>query len=254
LRPARPPPVKLATVLGIGKDAKGAFYLADDRPFDINQLYAPDNEYRVFVSDGKTLHRDPVTGSGYGGPPSVASYDISFEEEDGGPGRSLFIETKGGTVTSMEVGSDTTKEPSADAGDQPLTVVDSMAIAAFQLQDLPMQVADFDEVTGTEDVILVTWATQPNGFSQARLYYGSRSQMAERPIVSYEKDFASETIAFAVGSATYTAHFTWTEIDGGEDATKPGPGTLTTGDGTVPVLGESANTSLSGLSFVCPTG
>ncbi len=144
--PLTPAPVTLGTLLGVGQDSQSTLYVADIAP----GTGSPDGQDRVFVSDGKTLVRQHVAGTGQQGGPPNATYTLSFEPaSDYGTTsalRSLIIQQAGtGAPVAMALGPGVTKGPGA--GDQPLTVVGASAISGYALVNLPVVVAFVGDVS-----------------------------------------------------------------------------------------------------------
>jgi hypothetical protein len=255
--PLSPPPVTLGTILGAAKDSQSILYVADEAPDGGGQD-------RVFVSNGNTLDRQHVAGSGQSGSPPNAEYTFSFQDPfpDSGDTRALLIQMRAGTVTGMALGPGNSRSflGAPDAGQVPLTVVDAGVVAGFRLQNLPVIVQHVTDVSNG-DAIVVTAPMDAWGTSGFRLFYGTANRMVEYPILTYNDDDYGEYISFLVGGTTYNVFFDDPfENDGG---TGPGPGSLYTGEGgadpafvTPPGALRVTErvptpTSLSGFSFTC---
>jgi hypothetical protein len=247
--PLSPLPATLGTIIGVGKDPQSIIYVADDAP-DIGQD-------RVFVSNGDTLYRKNVIGSGQNGGPPNAEYTFSFQDSDvdASDARALLIQVRSGAVTAMALGpGDSRSFYAPDAGDESLTVVGESAIAGFKVQDLPAQVEYVGDVSNGE-AIVVTEPIDPWGYTGFRLFYGTAGQMVECPVVTYNRGDISDEVTFTLGMTTYTATFGFASgfvgLEGG--LTGPGPSTLETGGGgTLQItLRMPTPTSLSGFSFTC---
>jgi hypothetical protein len=242
----------LGTVLAVGRDSQSVFYVADE---------APDfpGENRVFVSRGTTLDRQHVVGSGGSGRSPDADYSFSFGEPSADPTntRALVIQVRAGMVTGMALGPGNSRSflGAVDAGQVPLTVVGDTAIAGFDVQNLP-GIVEYVADISNGDAIVVTapmddW--EYSGFQLFRLFYGTPGHMVERPIVSWAMALSGGgAISFSVGSTTFSWNLT--VVYGGDAGPlgAPGPGSLDTGAGMLPVtLRIPTPTMLSGFSFTC---
>jgi len=247
--PLTPVAVTLGSILGVGQDTQSTVYLADQAPDGGGQD-------RVFVSTGETLYRKHVAGTGETGDPPNADYTFSFQDPfaDASDARALLIQVRAGGVTAMALGpGDSRSFYAPDAGDESLTVVDASAIAGFSLQNLPVEVEYVADVSNGE-AIVVTEPMDPWGYSGFRLFYGTPSQMIERPIVAYNRGDRDDYVSFAVDGAMYTADFTFAAFgSGGGGNTAPGPESLETDDAAMLPMTDRVPTptTLSGFSFVC---
>jgi hypothetical protein len=244
--PLSPTPTTLGAVLGVGEDTQSVYYVADTVP--------DSGQERVFVSNGNTLDRRHVEGTGQSG---SDDYTLSFQPSFTDPTdtTALLIQTHGGAVTGMALGPGNSRSflGAPDAGQVPLTVVDAGVVSGFEIQNLPGLVQYVLDATNG-DVLVVTAPMDAWGHSGFRLFYGTASQMVERTILQYDQSLSGAAdISFSVGSATYVLH---TTIVYGPDAGLlggPGPATLDTGDASTiaATLRLPTPTSLSGFSFTC---
>jgi hypothetical protein len=244
--PLAPPPTSLTAILGVGQDAEGTLYVAD------SPAGAP--EPRVFVSGTGQLVRQHVIGSGAsGGNGQVAAeYTLSFVAPgaDYSTARALLLSMQGDTASQMALGPADSKAFIGGPGETPLTVVDSSAVSGLPIVNLPGVIAWVADVSDGTSIVVAS-PTEVASSADFHLFYGPPSAMVERPIVSFSQALSGyPTIAFQVGSATYTMAIsgTW-EPDGGGG---PGPGTLDTKSGTLPfTLRLPTPTTLSGFTFTC---
>jgi hypothetical protein len=235
-------------VLGVGKDGQGTLYVGET---------ASTGQQRVFVASGGTLVRKDVIGSGQMGGTPTANYTLSFRDAfaDIATARNLLINTANGQATEMALGSGNPKAflGSGTNGDETLTVVAPSTVAGMRIQNLPhvpMYVADASDGTS----VVVTWPMDAYGTDESRIYYGTKSDMIERPITAYEESLSGDTtITFKVVAATYSVHFaiTFGDPDAGPLGS-PGPVTLDKG-GTMEMmtLRLPTPTTLSGFTFTC---
>jgi hypothetical protein len=239
--PLAPPPTSLSNPLGVGQDAQGTLYAAD--------LPAGIDEPRVFVGPAAgPLVRQEVLGSGSTG---SGDYTLSF----GPPGaalasQALLLDVANGSATQMALGPADSKAFLGGPGETPLTVVGASTVAGLGIVNLPGEVDYVADVSdGTS--IVVTSPINPQSSAYFHLFYGTADAMAERTIVSFNQALSGyPTIAFQVGSATYTMAIGGTfELDGGGG---PGPGTLDTGSATLDFTQRTPTPStLAGFSFTC---
>jgi hypothetical protein len=244
------PPVMLGTVLGVGEDSLSTFYVADE-------VADGGGQNRVFVSQGDTLKRQHVLGTGSSGGPPNADYTFSFQAPfaDASTARALLIQVRGGAVTAMGLGPSASRQFYApDAGDEPLTVEDAGVVASFKIQNLPALIEYVADVSNG-DSIVVTEPMDPSGYSGFRLFYGAPGEMIERAITNYDRGDYGDDISFTVEATTYTAHLAFAPfgLDGGNGPFNPGPSTLDTGAGGKLSITQRMPppSSLSGFSFTC---
>jgi hypothetical protein len=245
--PLAPPPTTLSGILGVGKDAQGTVYVAD------SPTGAP--EPRVFVSSGGKLVRQQVIGTGESGggkTGAAAEYALTFEAlgADAAGAQALLLNVQGGTASQMALGPGNSKSFLGGPGETPLTVVESSTAAELPIVNLPGVVSYVADVSdGT--AIVVTSPMEVASSADFHLFYGMPSGMPERRIVTFNQALSGyPTIAFQVGSATYTMAISGTfDPDGGGG---PGPGTLDTGSATLPfTLRLPTPSTLSAFSFSC---
>lgn len=242
-------PVVLGTVLGVGKDAAGTIYMADEVPARSID--------RVFVSEGSSLFRKRVIGSGSSGGGADADYTFTFEEGfDAATARAVLIQRRSGAVTAMALGpggKGFIGDPGATT--ENLTVVGESAISGLTLRNLPGGVT-IDHVgdVANGNVIVVTEPTDDATDADVRLYYGTETAMIERKVTQVVRTRSGGMdVAFTVDARQYTVHFTFEFVvtDAG-GAGHVGPGTLDTGSGSVAVTERTpVPKTLAGFSFTC---
>lgn len=238
-------PVKLGTILGVGQDADGVTYLADE-------LTSPSTLDRVFVSQGKSLFRRRITGSG-----SSGTSDFTFSFEDDAGMRALIIHRENGKATEMALGPGG-KGFIGSPGTTPLTVVDDGVVSDFTLRNLPGEVT-IEYVADVDDgrVMVVTHPRDDYTYDDFRMFYGQPPNLPERHVVNTIRSRSGgTTMIFEVGGATFTASFVFAlptpSPDGGIGAGHPDPGTLDAAGKTQTfTLRWPTPTALTDLSFTC---
>jgi hypothetical protein len=247
--PLAPPTTVLASVLAVGQDAAGTYYVADQGP-------AGGPEGRIFVSDGTTLVRQHVAGAGSSGAPPDADYTFSFDAPfaDAAATAALVVQMRGGAITEIALGPGNSRSFFGAAGQTPLTIVDPTVVQSFSIQNLP-NVVEYMADIGNGDEVVITAPMDAASRADFRLFYGTPSAMVEYPITA--TNFALSgfgDIAFSVGTATYALHLT---ILAGIDASPLGmlgPGSLDTDDDTFPATFRVPTPkTLPGFSFTCST-
>jgi len=249
-------PVALGTILGVGRDADGVTYLADE------VTPSPSTSNRVFVSRGTTLFRKLVTGSSIGGNAVDGSYSFAFEG-DSGPLR-LYIDHTGGQTSAMKLGRSgvtiSMGDPKNDA--TPLTVLDPLVLFGFALRNLPGDVAiEFIADVSDGNIMLVTHPAYGYTDADFRLFFGPPTAVLERYVV--KRTLAPDGLrhmVFDVDGTDYEVQYgnvlTLPEPDagdGGNVVSHPGPGILDEGGGAALRVTPRwpAPTTLSGFRFTC---
>ncbi|AKV00011.1 hypothetical protein AKJ09_06674 [Labilithrix luteola] len=166
-------PIALSNVFAAGRSTDGTIYVIDRA-----------NDYRAFVSDGSTLQRKKVAGSGEGLGWLVASIS------DGPKDFNLVVASPGGTATRMGLleGKLTSKDIDANTAGETLTLVDPSAYASLAVHNLaPNVVVEVDATTddGHHLVLMrpdVDWAEK-----DPRFFYGTPDNMVERVIMNMSR-------------------------------------------------------------------
>ena len=243
--PLAPLPTKLGVLLGVGQDSNGTLYVADT---------APDGQNRVFVSDGNTLYRQHILGSGQSG---TAQYSFEFEsaDSDGSDARDLLLDATGGQATAMALAPPVGKlflTPGAP-GMTSLNLADASAVDGMNVVNLPATVDYFGDVSNG-DVIILTVPKDAYSSANFRVYYGPSDNVVEYAITTFNQSMSGDLwVTFSVGSSVYTMQVsTVYERDAGLLG-EPGPGTLAIAGGATLsfTLRSPAPTSLAGLTFTC---
>lgn len=246
--------MELGTILGVGQDAQSTIYLADE----VTSPYAD----RVFVSDGDTLYRKRVRGSGSSGGPVDEDFAFSYEVAPSAL-RTLLIQRRGGVVTAMALGPGDNRGfiGTPAATDEMLTVLDANAISGMKVRNLPGEVV-LEYLADVEDgnVIVVTRPRDDWSYSDFRLFYGTLDQMLERKVLNVYRGNDTDII-FLVGSSQFDVHFSIVyDVSDAGVSVHSGPATLDTGNGNILDVterhldadgGELTPSSLPGFSFTC---
>jgi hypothetical protein len=241
----------LATILGVGKDASGTLYVADQGGIASDAVVV-----RVLVSSHGSLVRQDVIGAGSGGP---SGDDLeTFQSADGSGGaRDLVINLTAGKATSMTLGaagSGKKGDEGEDAGvTTSLTLVDPNTVKGLPVTDLPGAVQYVADAASGEAIVVTAPLENDVGTAAFHLFYGAPGAMVERPITRFEQALSGfPSIGFTVGAATYTMAIASIPSDGGIGEA-PGPVTLTTGKGASVsyTLREPTPTTLTGFTFTC---
>jgi hypothetical protein len=244
-------PTTLATVIGIGKDAAGTLYVADQ-----GEIASEASIVRVFVTSGGMLLRQHVIGSGS----SHGDEDLeTFESVDGSGARDLVMHLAGGKATSMTLGPEGSGKlglEGMDAGaPATLTLVEPNALQGLPAIDLPGAVNYVADGSDGNAIVVTAPLENDVGSAALHLFYGKPGAMVERPIVSFDQALSGyPSIGFTVDSQTYVmAIASLPPVPDGGPFGAPGPVTVTPGTGTaVPfTLRVPTPTTLSGFTFTC---
>jgi hypothetical protein len=240
-------PLTLGTVLGVGRDAQGTVYLADE----VAATYTD----RVFVSSGQTLWRKRVLGTGASNLGTEVDYGLSYE--DGSISQDLLVQIRDGATSGMALAPAGSRATVGDpAVTENLEVLAPSAIDSMTLRNLPGEVT-IEYVADVDDghVIVVTRPTDDWTYDDFRVFYGTPDALVERAVLQVDRTKGNATtIDFRLGSAV--AHATFTMVDTTTDAgyaVSVGPGSFETGGGAVQTLTERPATaaSLEGYQFSC---
>jgi hypothetical protein len=209
-------PIALDTVLGVGKDALGTYYVIDERG----------DEQRVFVSNGDRLERQRVEGGGSSND-GQGMLDI-FDVEDHDPVFTLELLRSGdSTRMAVRVGEIGTKGFTIGEEGEELTVVPVSEIAGKKVSNLPGEVVMEYAAELGDGRALIVLRPRDGTYEDFRVFLGLPDALAERVVtnVSRARDGGSTTIDFEIGNAAVTASFP-VEFDDATMTFKPGPATL----------------------------
>jgi hypothetical protein len=253
--PLAPAPTALAKILGVGKDASGTLYVVDD---------AGQGQLRVFVSNGQTLERQHVLGTGAagGGASADGQYSLSFDspDGDGSDGRTLLLDVHAGAADAMALDPGLEKglpfvPDSGAAGRTVLAVVDASAVTGQAIQNLPGVVEYMGDVSNGE-VLVVTAPVDLASTDDFRIFYGPAADEQEGTITNFVQALSGyPQITFTLGGATYTMAISTVYGTGPEAGPlgQPGPGTLSVAGGPslAFTLRQPPPTALPGFRFTC---
>jgi hypothetical protein len=239
----------LGVILGVGQDAQGTLYVADE---------LEPSSGRVFVANGDTLYRKHVSGSGQSGTGPDRDYTFTFGDPGGDAqaARALLVQIRGGNTTAMALGPAGSRTFIGDGlGQVRIPLVDPTVVDRMRVVNLPRVVQRIGDVANG-DVIAVTQPMDDSASeSNLRLFYGAPHTVIERHIVSYGSSLSGDAdFSFLVGDIKAVAFFPWgPQADGGLGG---GPGTLTLGTtATLPLTPRHPTPrDLSGLALQCSAG
>jgi hypothetical protein len=243
---------KLGTVLGVGKDASGTIYVADQ-----GGVPAEPSIVRVFIVQSGSLVRQEVTGSGQLG---SGEYIETFESAAGSTGaEDLAVFVQGGLATSMTLGAAGSAKANAVGMDggapTPLTLVDPSAIESLPALDLPAVPSYVADGSDGNAIVVTVSLDDELGSAGMRLFYGAADAMVERPIVSFNQSGGGYpiTIGFTVDGETDVMTVAAIPSTDGGPFPVAGPLTLTTAEGATVAytLRDPRPTNLDGFSLSC---
>jgi MYXO-CTERM domain-containing protein len=236
--PQAPLSTSLGTILGVGRDARGVFYVADQDPTSANLG-------RVFVSDGGVLQRRQVVASLERVSAEGASYELTFDQPGAPSGERLLVATQAGVATSMALGG-------AGSSESPLAVVAPSTVTNLPVLDLPSAIAFIGDVQGGGDEVVVFQTLDDTGASAVQVFFGAPPELVEYAITgSNPSVHPGGSLSFAVQSETYSLRIgAGRPSDGGPESAGD---TLLEGAGKPKSVDPrpATSASLHGLSFHC---
>jgi hypothetical protein len=224
---AQPQPIVLGEILGIGRDAAGTLYVADET--------ASASDERVFISEGDVLVRRRVLG---GGSSNVSGVSVRTLTIEGPEPLRLLIET-GPSDTRMALSrTEERVQRIDDLGSDPelLEVLDEDALEGLELRNLPgdVEIEYLVETERGELLLVVRPAGEELDYEDFRLFFGPPSGLLEREVgsVRRQRDGGTTNILFRLNGDEADAFFPILFSDGGFE---PGPPTLTVDGRSVPL-------------------
>jgi hypothetical protein len=229
-----PQPITLGDVLAVGV-AAGITYVVS-RSED-------GADYRVFVSDGETLVRRRVLGSGFGGSgDSVINDTVSYQ--DAMTSR-LVLKSEAGAVTAMALVHDAERTFYDDAaGKIELMLQPASTVESKPLRNLPGEVDLLYAANASDGAQIMV--TQPaDDSAEVRLYYGRANRLRERVVTNVSRSSVT-AVRFELDSTPAEAVFSSPQLAPNT------PSTLTRNDGPFALTLLPTGTGLpSGWSFDC---
>lgn len=187
---ADPQPITLGTVIAAGKSVDGTLYVATSAD-------KFGNVDRLFVSEGTTLVRKRIAGSGQGGAGDAQEFTISIDSAT--PLRLVFA-IENGEVAEIGLVRDGGKSFLSQLnGDyDALTVVKADAVKGMPLRNFAGDVL-IEEVAHSDDGlrVVVTRPTDDWTYDDFRVFFGRDGQLDEHPLVkgqSQPKSYRSFSI------------------------------------------------------------
>lgn len=186
-------PITLDKVIGAGRHTDGTIYVLDEgRP-----------DYRAFVSEGSSLQRKKVAGSGSA--PGWVSVTVT---DSNGP-FALKVETSNGVPTRMGVFRGELKDKTFAIGTEGdvLELVDASTYASLAVRNIPGTVnVEYDASTSDGRRIVVTRPEVDWSYEDFRVFFGTPERMVERPVRNVSRG-SSTYITFDVDGVEHDAVF-----------------------------------------------
>ncbi|HKU41202.1 MAG TPA: hypothetical protein VJR89_23730 [Polyangiales bacterium] len=196
--------IELADVLGIGR-AKDGRIVVVDRSSEASP------EERLFVSDGDTLVRRGVAGSGSSSAGEVEV--LTLLSTDGPEPLRVLLENSAGRVRmklleGQAAAGDRTLEFASAAGEE-LEILARADLASLHVRDLPGTVRVEYFARAGKDRLVVTRPEHDFEYEDFRLFFGRPRALAEREILelSRARDGGSTRIDFALDGDTASVFF-----------------------------------------------
>jgi hypothetical protein len=194
-------PLELRTILGIGRDANGTIYLADQEQYEIDH---------VFVSVDGALVRRGIAYNNFGDDhdPTRTRYLFQIQST---PIETLEIEVPTAGPTRMGVVAGEVSEwfDIGEAGVE-LELLDADAVADMAVRNLtgPFEL-EYAAQTGDGRLIVITRPLEESDYADHRLFLGPPDSVDERIVHSFvrELDGGTTTVEFDLDGSTATAYF-----------------------------------------------
>lgn len=237
-------PISLGSLIAVGQDSAGTFYVVDEF----------EGDHRVFRSSGTELVRLRVSGSGSvtGDKSELRHFSYESSLDDGATGIvAVFIDD--GTVRMAIAPNLAGKgdfEAIVAAGEE-LLILDESSLKGLDVRNLPgYVVVEYNATTQDGGRIVVTRPLDDWTYDDFRVFYGKESQLSERLVLDVlrARDGGTTTIRFDVGESEVTVLFP-ASLTGTADAP-----TWTEGGVVTELTKLAATDGLDGLSFECFEG
>jgi hypothetical protein len=239
-------PLSLGRVTAVGKALDGTLYVVDEDPDSTA-------EHRVYVSEGLTLVRHEVRGSGESNEGDVQRLALST---GGSQPFTLFVELHG-TPTRMKVANGPLRDKNLDLSAQPgneLEVLDASVLAGLRVRNLEGTVfVEYSARVESQRRLVVTRPEHDWSYDDFRVFFGSAESLEERSVTSVDRalDGGSTWIKFRVGAESAEAFFP-TRLSVPREPNNDEPDTLTIGSKSLTIERLPMNAlELDGLSFKC---
>lgn len=208
-----PQPITLGDVLAVGA-AGGITYVVSRSEGGA--------DYRVFVSEGATLVRRRVLGSGFGGSgDSVVNDTVSYQDAQTSR---LVLKSEAGSVTAMALVHDAERTFYDDAaGKIELMLQPASSIENVPLRNFPGDV-DLLYAANVSDGAQIMVTQPADDGAEVRLYYGRANRLRERVVTNVSRSSVM-AVRFELDSTTAEAVFSSPRLAPNT------PSTLTRSDG-----------------------
>ena len=221
----------------MGRDANGIVYLIDQ---------PPQGSERLFVSDGMTLKRQPVAGSGSGSQPGGGTFEI-VNSGSGDAALAVEVVTDGMGAVTMGVvhGALATKTFTIGMQGETLTVLGADALGSYKLENLPGAIyVEYVATLADGRTMVVTRPDVDWSYADFRLFLSTTatSPLLERKVISVARGSFTD-ILFDLDAMQAKAHFS--------DSLAPGPSTLTVGADSFELTVMPPGTRPAGVTFLC---
>jgi hypothetical protein len=232
-----PQPITLAKVLGIGRDVNGVVYVIDQ---------PSQGSARLFVSEGMTLKRQPVAGTGSGSEPGGSTFEIvNSGSGDAALAVEIVTDAMGAVMMGIVHGALGTKTFTIGMQGETLTVLGGDVLASYTLENLPGTIyVEYVATLPDGRTMVVTRPDVDWSYADFRLFVSAKgtSPLLERKIINVVRGSFTD-ILFDLDGARATAHFS--------SSLAPGPSTLTVGADSFELTVMPPGTPPTGVTFLC---
>lgn len=232
-----PQPITLGKLLGVGRDANAVLYVIDQ---------PPQGSERLFVSDGTTLQRQPVVGTGAGSDPGGDTFEIvNTGSGDAALAVEIVTDAMGTVMMGIVHGTLATKTFTIGTQGETLLVLAADTLAGYAVENLPGTI-DVEYVATLADgrTVVVTRPDVDWSYSDFRLFLSreATSPLLERKVTAVVRGSFTD-VSFDLDGAQAAAHFT--------SSLAPGTSTLTVGTDSLELTVSPPGTRPTGATFLC---
>ena len=223
-----PAAITLEQIIAVGQDAQGVVYVVDK---DTSTA-----KTRAFISEGETLYRLEVQGSGEGTSPEGEHYSLTVATAADELSTLLVEIDTVGTTTMAFVRGEDYEGPIADIGvnGEVLEVRDDSVVSDMAVRNLEnvVVVEYFAEVENGDTVLVTRPKYDMRGVEDMGLFYGAAPELIERRVSEFLRasDGGSTVIVFGLGGEKALAKF---PVRLTEEGLEWEPATLTIGGDTL---------------------